>query len=272
MAKGDSARMFRRMQLEDKTALITGGGSGIGEAIAWLFAREGAAVAVGDIAANRAERVTSSLVGSGMRAISVVFDVADENAVANAVSRVVNSFGPVDILVNNAGVSLGDDITTIPPEIWDRNLGIVLRGPYLCARAVLPSMIERGSGVILNIASVNGMTGLGEEAYSAAKAGLLNLTQNMAVRYGQFGIRANAISPGTIRTPIWNERLKEAPDVFESLSAWYPLGRVGEAGDVANAALFLVSDASSFITGVNLPVDGGLTAGSYGMTKNLQGE
>jgi NAD(P)-dependent dehydrogenase (short-subunit alcohol dehydrogenase family) len=259
------------MQFEGRVALVSGGGSGIGEAICRLFAREGAKVAVGDVVSDRAERVASELTASGARAVSVVFDVADQHAVEAAVAAVSAGLGPVDFLVNNAGVSLGDDITTIPPEVWDRNVNIVLRGPYLCARAVLPGMMKRRSGSILNIASVNGMTGLGEEAYSAAKAGLLNLTQNLAVRYGPYGIRANAISPGTIRTPIWNERLKEAPEVFESLQAWYPLGRVGEPEEVAKVALFLVSDAASFITGVNLPVDGGLTAGSFRMTQDLQG-
>jgi NAD(P)-dependent dehydrogenase (short-subunit alcohol dehydrogenase family) len=133
-------------------------------------------------------------------------------------------------------------------------------------------MIERHRGTIINISSVNGMTGLGEEPYSAAKAGLLNLTQNMAIKYGQHGIRVNAISPGTVRTPIWSERLAETPDVFETLRAWYPLRRVGEVEDIANAALFLASDEAGFITGINLPVDGGLTAGSYGMSQQLQGE
>jgi NAD(P)-dependent dehydrogenase (short-subunit alcohol dehydrogenase family) len=260
------------MQLEGRVALVTGGGSGIGEAICRLFAREGAKVAVGDVVSDRAERVATDLTASGARAVSVVFDVADEHAVQAAVAAVTSGLGPVDILVNNAGVSLGNDITTIPPDLWDRNLNIVLRGPYLCARAVVPGMLARRTGAILNIASVNGMTGLGEEAYSAAKAGLLNLTQNLAVRFGPFGIRANAISPGTIRTPIWSERLKQAPEVFESLKSWYPLGRVGEPEEVASAALFLVSDAASFITGVNLPVDGGLTAGSFRMTQDLQGE
>lgn len=258
------------MRLAGRVALITGGGSGIGEAIGRLYAREGAAIIVADLIAERAERVAASFVESGGRAIASVFDVAEPESVNSAILA-ATAFGPIDILVNNAALSVGDDVLTIEPEVWDRNLAVVLRGPYLCSRAVLPSMIERRRGVIINIASVNGMTGLGEEPYSAAKAGLLNLTQNMAIKYGQFGVRVNAISPGTVRTPIWSERLAEAPDVFETLSAWYPLQRVGEPEDIANAALFLASDESSFITGVNLPVDGGLTAGNYGMSQNLQG-
>jgi NAD(P)-dependent dehydrogenase (short-subunit alcohol dehydrogenase family) len=132
-------------------------------------------------------------------------------------------------------------------------------------------MIERRQGVILNVSSVNGMFGIGEEGYSAAKAGVLNLTQNLAMRYGKYGIRANAISPGTIRTPIWDKRLARDPNVFEELNKWYPLGRVGEVDDVVAAALFLCSDEAAWITGVNLPVDGGLTAGSYRMMEDLGG-
>ncbi|MBA3276054.1 MAG: SDR family oxidoreductase, partial [Chloroflexia bacterium] len=175
------------------------------------------------------------------------------------------------ILVNNAGLSVGADVARLTSADWDRNFDVVIKAAFLCSRAVLPTMIEARRGVILNIASVNGMFGIGEDAYSAAKAGLLNLTQNMAMRYGKNGIRVNAISPGTIRTPIWDERLARDPDVFDSLNAWYALGRVGEVEDVTNAALFLCSSEASWITGVNLPVDGGLTAGSVRMIEDLGG-
>lgn len=269
---GWNKKVDRTMRLDHRVALVTGGGSGIGAAICRLFAAEGATVIVADIVADRALEVANAITASQGNAIAVTIDVADETSVTVGIASAVSRTGPVDILVNNAAVSIGNDILTIEPDVWDRNLSIVLRGPYLCSRAVLPSMIERRSGGIINISSVNGMTGLGEEPYSAAKAGLLNLTQNMAIKYGQFGIRCNAISPATIRTPIWNDRLAEAPDAFEILRAWYPLRRVGEAEDVAKAALFLASDESSFVTGINLPVDGGLTAGSYGMMQSLQGE
>jgi meso-butanediol dehydrogenase/(S,S)-butanediol dehydrogenase/diacetyl reductase len=149
---------------------------------------------------------------------------------------------------------------------------VVLKSVYLCSQALLPQMIARQRGVILNISSVNGLTGLGEEAYSAAKAGVINLTKNLAITYGPKGIRANAICPGTVRTPIWADRVAKQPDVFERLSKWYPLGRVAEPGDVANAALFLVSDEASFVTGEVMLVDGGLLAGSYRMALELQAE
>lgn len=265
------ARETVSVQLQGRTALVTGAGSGIGEGIAKRFAREGARVVVADVVPERVERVTNEIESDGGTALASVFDVADAVAVASAIESSIGNIGTIDLLVNNAAVSMGDDILTIEPETWDRNVGIVLRGPYLCTRAVLPGMIDGRRGAIVNIASVNGMTGLGEEPYSAAKAGLINFTQNLAIRYGEFGIRANAIAPGTIRTPIWNARLAEAPDVFETLAPWYPLGRVGEVEDVVNAALFLASDAASFITGVTLPVDGGLLAGSYRMNRDLQG-
>jgi NAD(P)-dependent dehydrogenase (short-subunit alcohol dehydrogenase family) len=136
---------------------------------------------------------------------------------------------------------------------------------------VLPTMIGQKNGAIVNIASVNGLTGLGEEAYSAAKAGVINLTQNMALKYGRYHVRANVICPGTIQTPIWQAHLEKDPHIFERLTPWYPLGRVGQPEDIARAALFLASDEAAWITGVALPVDGGLMAGSYRMACELEG-
>jgi NAD(P)-dependent dehydrogenase (short-subunit alcohol dehydrogenase family) len=125
--------------------------------------------------------------------------------------------------------------------------------------------------VILNIGSVNGLMAVGESAYSAAKAGMVNLTANMAIHFGDKGVRVNCIAPGTIRTPIWGERLEKEPKVFDRIATWYPLGRVGEPEDIAQAALFLCSADAAWITGVTLPVDGGLTAGSYRFNRDLQG-
>jgi NAD(P)-dependent dehydrogenase (short-subunit alcohol dehydrogenase family) len=173
--------------------------------------------------------------------------------------------------VNNAGFSAGDGLLEIDEATWDLNMAVVLKGAFLFTRAVLPTMVQRGRGAIVNVASVNGLTGLGEEAYSAAKAGLINLTQNVAVRYGQRGVRANVVCPGTVRTPAWGPVLAEEPRIFERLAEWYPLGRVGEPEEVAQAVLFLASDASAWTTGVVLPVDGGLTAGMRRMAVDLMG-
>jgi meso-butanediol dehydrogenase / (S,S)-butanediol dehydrogenase / diacetyl reductase len=259
------------MRLPNTVSFVTGAGSGIGRAIAERFAREGSrVVAVGRRAGPVEE--TARLIGAASgSAIAIACDVTDTAAVDAAVRQAVATFGPIDILVNNAGGSYGDDILTIDEETWDRNFDLVLKSVYRCSRAVLPSMIERRRGNIVNIASVNGMTGIGEEAYGAAKAGMINLTQNMAVKYGRFGVRANVVAPGTVRTPIWAARIAQRPTVFDELAAWYPLGRVGEADDVANAALFLASDEAGWITGVTLPVDGGLLAGSYRMNMDLRG-
>jgi len=259
------------MRLPDSVALVTGAGSGIGRAIAVRFAAEGARVVAAGPTPAKIEETASLAAAAGGEALAVRCDVTDPAQVAAAVARANAVYGPVDVLVNNAGGSFGDDILTIDPETWDRNFDLVLKGAYHCCRATLPSMIERRRGSVVNIASVNGLTGLGEEAYGAAKAGMINLTQNLAVKYGRFGVRANVVAPATIRTPIWNERLAERPGIFDDLARWYPLGRVGEPEEVATAALFLASAEASWITGVTLPVDGGLLAGSYRMATDLSG-
>lgn len=258
------------MRLQGKVALVTGGGSGIGRAIAERFAAEGAAVAVVDIDRVRAEDTAEHIREGGGRAVAIETDVTHGAAVTAMVERTVAALGPVDILVNNAGGSFGDDILTIDEDVWDRNLALVLKSVYLCCRALLPGMLERRAGTIVNISSVNGLTGLGEEAYGAAKAGMINLTENMAVKYGPHGVRANCICPGTVRTPNWGDRLARDPHVFQTLTKWYPLGRVGEPEDIANAALFLASDEAAWVTGATLRVDGGLLAGNYRMATELQ--
>ncbi|GBD15983.1 3-oxoacyl-[acyl-carrier-protein] reductase FabG [bacterium HR26] len=260
------------MRLAGKVALVTGSGSGIGRAIAERFAREGARVIVNDLHRDRAEETVQRIAEAGGEALAIQADVTQSAAVQAMVEQGMAAFGRIDILVNNAGASQGDDILTFDEATWDWNLAVVLKSVYLCSRAVLPQMIERRSGAIVNISSVNGIVGLGEEAYSAAKAGMNVLTKNMAVKYGRFGIRVNAICPGTVRTPIWGPRLEKDPHIFEKLAKWYPLGRVGEPEDIANAALFLASDEAAWITGALLVVDGGLLAGSYRMTLELEGK
>ena len=260
------------MLLANTVSLVTGGGSGIGRATAKLFAREGATVIVADLHGDRAEAVAKGIDDAGGTAMAVTADVSTPEGVAHVFERAGSVFAPVDVLVNNAGASIGNDLRTIEADVWDRNFAIVLKSAFLCTKAALPGMIEKRKGAIVNIASVNGLTGLGEEAYSAAKAGMVNLTQNTAIRYGEFNVRANCIAPGTVDTPIWSERKAIDPDVMEKLTAWYPLGRVGQPEDIAHAALFLVSDAASWITGAVLPVDGGLTAGLFRMAKELSPE
>lgn len=260
------------MRLQDRVALVTGGGSGIGQAIAGRFAGEGARVVVADRDEARAQTTVQMIETAGGVALATVVDVADATAVAAMGAHAEQVYGRVDILVNNAAIAEGDDILTMTEETWDRNLAIVLKGVFLCAKTLLPGMIARRSGAIVNIASVNGLTGLGEEAYSAAKAGVINLTRNLAVKYGRYGVRANVICPGTVQTPIWEPIRQKDPAVFDKLARWYPLGRVGLPDDVAKAALFLASDDAAWITGATLVVDGGLMAGNFRMGQDLLGE
>lgn len=248
------------MRLQDRVAIVTGGGSGIGEAIALLFASEGAQLVVVDRAAERANATARQIEAMGRPVMVVTLDVTDSQAIQQMAADVHAHFGQIDILVNNAAFSLGDDILTIDEATWDLNLNVVLKSVFLCAKAVLPTMIAQRRGAIVNIASVNGMSTFGEEAYSAGKAGVINLTRNMATKYGQHNVRVNVICPGTIQTPLWQPRLEQDPQLFEKLADWYPLGRVGQPEDVAQAALYLASDAAAWVTGISLVVDGGLLA------------
>jgi NAD(P)-dependent dehydrogenase (short-subunit alcohol dehydrogenase family) len=232
---------------------------------------EGASIVVADRRLDAAKGTVELIESSGGSALATETDVSQADQVEAMAARALEAYGQVDVLVNNAGLSVGDAILDFDEAAWDLNLDVVLKAVYLCSRALLPQMIERGSGVILNIASVNGLMAIGESAYSAAKAGMISLTGNMAIHYGNKGIRVNCIAPGTIKTPIWDERLAQTPDAMDHIVPWYPLGRVGTPEDVAKAALFLCSDDASWITGVTLPVDGGLMAGSYMLNKALQG-
>jgi meso-butanediol dehydrogenase/(S,S)-butanediol dehydrogenase/diacetyl reductase len=252
-----------------RTAVVTGGGSGIGRVIASRFAADGAAVVVADIATERAEEAAQEIASAGGKAIAVHADVSVAVDVAAMRIRAEEAFERVDILVNNAAIEGGDDLLAIDEATWDRDLAVCLKSVFLCSKEMLPGMIERQRGAIVNIASVNGLAYFANEGYSAAKAGVISLTRSIAVRYGRHGIRCVAVAPGTIRTPIWQQRLDKEPEVFERLLRWYPLRRVGEPKDVASTVLFLASDEASWITGTVVTVDGGLLAGNERMAREL---
>lgn len=259
-------------RLDGAAAIVTGGASGIGRAIALLFAAEGARLLLVDRQAQAGQDTLTAIRQAGGEAHFCRVDLAAVAGAREIVAATMQAYGQVDIVVNNAAISSPDGILGVDEAAWERTLAVDLKAPFFLTQAALPPMLARRHGVFVNIASVNALLGLGNEVYSAAKAGLINLTQSVATRHGPDGIRANAICPGTVATPIWQATLERTPDVFARLARWYPLGRVGEPLDVARAALFLASEEAAWISGAVLPVDGGLTAGLHRMAVELQGE
>jgi NAD(P)-dependent dehydrogenase (short-subunit alcohol dehydrogenase family) len=253
---------------EGKVVAITGASGGIGQELCKHFGGEGAAIAAIDRRDSVIELADELRVG-GLTIESAVVDIGDADAVAAAFSRFAGLLGPIDILINNAGASLRASLERTTPETFKSDVEVNLNGAYNCAHAVLPAMKARRSGTIVNIGSVNGLSALGDAAYSAAKAGMINLTKSLALEFGRYNIRANIVCPGTVRTPLWNERAARNPEVLTQLTRWYPLGRVVEPIEVMRAVAFLASDAASAITGVVLPVDCGLTAGNIVMAREL---
>jgi NAD(P)-dependent dehydrogenase (short-subunit alcohol dehydrogenase family) len=251
-------------QFAGKTVAITGAAGGIGQWLCRFFGREGATIA----ALDRNEQVNGLVETLGSEGISATAAVADI-ASAEAVKAAFERFGDVHLLINNAGVSRYPTLAVTDPAGWEADMASNLNGAWACAHAVLPQMVERRSGNIVNVGSVNGLSALGDPAYSAAKAGMVAMTKAIAMEYGRYGIRSNCVLPGTVRTPIWDERKAKDPNVLKQLERWYPLGRIVEPDEVARVIAFLASDAASAVTGVALPVDCGLTAGNIVMAREL---
>jgi NAD(P)-dependent dehydrogenase (short-subunit alcohol dehydrogenase family) len=251
-------------QFSGQTVAITGAAGGIGQWLCRFFGAEGATIAALDLS-DKVMEFVDTLAGESIPAIGVVADISSTKEVAEAFSR----FGDVHLLINNAGVSRHPTLATTDPAGWNDDIASNLNGAYACAHAVLPQMVTRRAGSIVNVASVNGLYALGDPAYSAAKAGMIAMTRALAMEYGRHGIRANCVLPGTVRTPIWDQRRAKDPDVLKMLERWYPLGRIVEPEEVARVIGFLASDAASAITGAVIPVDCGLTAGNIVMAREL---
>ncbi len=254
-------------RLEGRVALITGAGSGIGLAIAKRYAAERATVVGYDL---QETEHWSDVEKSAPGALFRQGDVRDGGAQVALVEEVVEQFGHIDILVTAAGVAGGGPVHLVPEEEWDRVQDINLKGTYLSAKAVLPTMIEQRSGNIITVASVEGLEAQeGGSTYNASKGGVVLLTRNMAIDYGRVGIRVNAICPGFIETPLFDAVIgaKGLEEFKEGVRQQHKLGRFGKPEEIAGAAFFLASDDSSFVTGQALAVDGGFTAGkSFGIT------
>jgi NAD(P)-dependent dehydrogenase (short-subunit alcohol dehydrogenase family) len=256
------------MTFAGKVVAITGAAGGIGQALCRYFGEQGAVIAALDKNAA-VEAFVRDLSAARIKAAAETVDVADADAVAKSFASVSARLGVVAILVNNAGFSDHPTFARTDPAGWRKDVSGNLDGAYNCAYAVLPGMKANGGGSIVNVGSVNGIAALGDPAYSAAKAGMISLTRSLALEYGRFGVRANIVLPGTVRTPLWERRAKKDPTVLATLTRWYPLGRIVEPLDVARAVGFLASDAASAITGAALPVDCGLTAGNIVMAREL---
>ncbi|MGE5513094.1 MAG: SDR family NAD(P)-dependent oxidoreductase [Bacteroidota bacterium] len=248
------------MRLKDKVALITGGAAGMGAATAKLFASEGAKVVVADILDAEANEVASGIKSNAGEARSQHLDVTSEADWAQAVSAALSAWGRLDILINNAGVS-GSDPDLLSMSVWDTQMNVNAKGVFLGMRAVIPVMQKARRGAIVNISSISGLVGqrVVHMGYNAAKGAVRMMTKAAAVQFARDGIRVNSVHPGMM-PPMRTSKLTADPEVRKSLIAPVPMGREGRVEEVAYANLFLASDEASYITGVELPVDGGFVA------------
>lgn len=249
----------------NRVILVTGACGGIGRTLCERFTALGHRVLALDIARDQLEQLCAGIEGCA----PVHADLTDAEGMKLAVADAMAAWGPVDTVIANAGAAAALTLATTDAASWQRDIALNLTGAFNTVEAVRSAMQARAKGSIVLIGSVNGLTALGHPAYSAAKAGQVSYTKSLAIELGRHGIRANIICPGTVRTQAWQARVDKDPQVLEKLRKWYPLGDFATPDDIADAAIFLSSDAARVITGVVLPVDGGLMAGNRVMAQEL---
>ena len=249
-------------EFEGRVAFITGTASGIGRAASRLFAARGARVVLADIDRAAGESVAEEIRATGAEAVFVETDVADDAAVGRAVATATERFGRLDYAYNNAGLSGPPNfVADMPEDQWRRTIDVMLTGVFLCMKHQIPAILAAGGGAIVNCASGAGLIGFpGQSAYVASKHGVIGLTRAAALEYGSQGIRVNSICPGTARTAMVEDVVRETPALQQELEALHPIGRIAEPEEIAEAALWLCSERSSFVLGAALSVDGGYVA------------
>jgi len=248
------------MRVAGKVALISGGAGGIGAATARLLAKEGAAVVIADLLDDEGRAAEAQIAESGGKALFVHLDVTSQESWRNAVQAAVASFGKLDILVNNAGISHRTGVEETTSEAWDRVMDVNVKGVFLGTQAAIPEMRKAGGGSIINISSIYGLVGSGGSAsYHASKGAVRIFNKSTAIQYASENIRANSVHPGFIDTPMTRAH-HDNPNIREERVAKTPIGRMGRPEDIAAGILYLASDESSFVTGAELVIDGGMTA------------